>query len=188
MNFSNILNYLVIFVFSISLLYYLFVLKYYCFPSDTEIIFRKFVFKEKLMALVKIGIVALFIFTANTENILTIISSTLACLVFSISIINDNLIVRTKDYLYINSFKVPIKNIKDVESSKSGKLLKIKISYNLKEKKFSKSDKVQLEKLKKSGDKNAIEKLIKEELKNLVIQELTLDIASGDKLVKSLNK
>lgn len=188
MNWSNILNYIVIFVFSISLLYYLFALKYYCFPSDTKIIFRKFVFKEKIMALVKIAIMALFIFTINSENVLTIIAAVLSVLVFTLSILNDNLIVRAKDYLYINAFKVPIKNIKEVETAKSGKLLKIKLSYNLKEKKLTKAEKKYRDSLNKVRDKDAIEKLVREELKNLVIQDLVLEANLGNILVESLNK
>lgn len=188
MNLSNIINYVAMIVFSAALLYYLFAIKYYCFPSDGPVIFRKFVFKEKMMALVKVVMVILFIATAKADNIYSIVIAVLAFLVFSLSIINDNLIVRTKDYLYINAFKVPIKNIKEVEALKSGKLLNIKLSYNIKEKIVTSEEKKEIARIKKTGDKEAAEKLMKQELKNLVIQRLTLPMDLGNKLVESLSK
>ncbi|MGL4773525.1 MAG: hypothetical protein ACRC2K_08190 [Clostridium sp.] len=187
MNWSNILNYIVIGVFTLTLLYYMFALKYYCFPSDKKIYFRKFIFKEIKMALIKLAIVALFIITMDRNNVLSITVSVLALIVFLLSIINDNLVVRADNYLYINAFKVPASNIKHYEVTKNGEYSTIELFYTLEAKKASKVDKKKMKHLNASQKRKAASKGISaEDRKMFITQTIKVKNSEGQALLSSI--
>ncbi|MGL5150645.1 MAG: hypothetical protein ACRC7N_08765 [Clostridium sp.] len=184
---ANFINYLAITILSLGLLYYLFALKYYCFPSNKKVYFRKFIFREIKMSLIKLAVVMVFFITTDKSNILSIAVTTLAITVFILSIINDNLVVRADDYLYISAFKIHKSSIKHYEVEENGDKSTIEIFYSLLTRKLSNKEQKRLKQLDAIQRKKAEQKGISsEERKRFITQKLTLPNAEVKNLLSNL--